>query len=411
MDVKGKVLALVSASLVACGTAQGIEEVPAGDLVFLDTPSGLQARSADSGEIEREVPGGKAAPGFEVLVSTSPEGSSTLVTRMIPEGKVLSSTIVEGEVAARVVTGDLVALADTAAAGESPYLPAPKSHTRIVIVDSSGDQRAYELAGNFEPEAFKVDGSELFMIEYLPALDPERYRVRRLRLHDGSVLPIGRLKLNAPGQMQGTGRTQALAPSGDELYTLYTQQLDAGHEAEEHLVGGDHDAEEHPDGGHAFVHLLNVAEGWAHCIDLPEVFASGRATASAIAVDPSGSRVFVADWTHGAVAVLNPNRVRVVDTAGISFGAPDATTFAAANGDRLYVAGDSDVVVLDSGTLELLDRWSFGDEITGMAMGDDRLYVSTVNEIVAVDPASGRRLVALDARGATGIEGVLATSR
>lgn len=401
MDIKTKVVALASAGLMACGTAQGIEDARAtGDLVFLATASGLQAVAADSGSIERELPGGRAAPGFEVLVSTVPEGSSTTVTRMSSAGEILSRTTVVGDVTARVVSDDLVALAGAGAAGETPYLPAPKLNTRIVILDASGAQRAYELTGNFEPEAFKVDGSELFMIQYLPALAPERYRVRRLHLADGAVRPIGRLKLNAPGQMQGTGRTQALSPWGDELYTLYTQQIDAGH-----------DAEDHPVGGHAFVHMLNLADGWAHCIDLPAVFASGSATASAIAVNPAGDRVFVADWTHGAVSALNPRRTRVIDTAGVSFGSSDATTFAVATRERLFVAGNSDLVVLDPRTFEVLDRWDFGGEITGMSVSDDRLYISTASEIVSVDAASGRRLARLDAHGATGIEGVLSVSR
>ena len=405
VDTKTKVLALASAGLMACGTARGLEGLPAtGDVVFLATPSGLQALATDSGSIERELPGGKAAPGFEVLVSSVPDGSFTKVTRLSPDGEILSRTMVEGDVTARVVTDDLVALGDAESSGETPYLPAPKLNTNIVILDDSGAQRTYRLSGNFEPEAFKVDGSELFMIQYLPALAPERYRVRRLRLDDGAVRPIGRLKLNAPGQMQGTGRTQALSPWGDELYTLYTQQIDAGHDA-------DHHAANDAVAGHAFVHMLNLADGWAHCIDLPAVFASGSATASAIAVNPAGDRVFVADWTHGAVSALNPRRARVIDTAEVSFGSSDATTFAVATPERLFVAGSSDVVVLDPRTFEVLDSWSYATEITGMSLSDDRLYVSTADEIVAVDPDSGASLATFDPHGAMGIEGVLPVSR
>jgi hypothetical protein len=323
---------------------------------------------------------------------------------MAPDGDILSRTLVEGDMTARVVTDDLVALADTESSGETPYLPAPKLTTNIVILDDSGAQRAYELSGNFEPEAFKVDGNELFMIQYLPALAPERYQVQRLRLRDGAVLPIGRLKSNAPGQMQGTGRTQALSPWGDELYTLYTQQIDAGHDP------GDHSADDAV-AGHAFVHMLNLADGWAHCIDLPAVFASGSATASAIAVNPAGDRVFVADWTHGAVSALNPRRARVIDTVDVSFGSSDASTFAVATLERLFVAGNADVVVLDPRTFEVLDRWTFGAEITGMTSSDDRLYVSTDSEIVSVDPMSGETLSTLDPHGATRIEGVLSSSR
>lgn len=403
MNVKTRAVALVSAGLVACGTAQGVDDARGGEVVLLTTATGLQAVSAASGAVERQIPSGVADPALSVLVSTRYGGAATTVTRLTPEGKVLSQVTVVGDVSARVVTGDLVALTDRVEPGTTPYLPAPKDKTRVVILDDSTSQREYSLSGNFEPEAFRVDGSELFMIEYIPALSPERYRVRRLRLDSGAIIPIGPLKLATPGQMQGTGRTQVMAPSGDEIYTLYTQQLDAGHGDENHA----------PEGDNAFVHVLNLRQAWTHCIDLPPVFAAGRATASAIAVNPWGSRLFVADWTYGAVAELNPRRVRVVDTADVAFGPEDETTFAAASNTLLYVAGNSSVVVIDPDTLEVVERWGFDEEITGLSLNSDgrRLYVSTASEVTAVDPATGTRVLSFRSGGATGIAGVVAPAR
>jgi hypothetical protein len=377
MNTRTKALSLLCAGLVACGTAegtQGTHQISNAKPVVLQAAGGLALVSPETGEVAKRIAGGVASPDRASFVSATSEGAESIVTRTTPAGKVVASYTVPRRLDVRVVSDDLVALTErpvpSHAHGTSPYLPEPKDRTFIVVLDADGTSREYMLGGNFEPEAFKVDNSELFMIEYIPAMAPERYQVRRLKLGSGAVKPIGRLKQGAPGQMQGTGRTQVMSPAGDELYTLYTQQLDAGHAGEEHA------AEEHDAKAHAFVHLLNLQGAWAHCIDLPSVFASGQATASALAVNTAGSRVYVADWTNGAVAEVNPRRVRVVKTVNVDFGAEDDSTFAAADANHLFVAGLQEVVVLDAESLEEIDRWTYEEEITGLSVVDDRLFVS-----------------------------------
>jgi hypothetical protein len=231
------------------------------------------------------------------------------------------------------------------------------------------------------------------MIEYIPALDPVEYRVRRLLLRSGRVVPIGRLKSAAPDQMQGTGRNQVYAPDGSELYTLYTQQHNGGHK---HSIGGPH----------AFIHLLNLQDSWAHCIDLPHSFGHGEATASAIALSPSGRYLYVADWTSGAVAKVEPGQIEVTAEALTDFGSPDEQTWAQATEDRLYVAGNSSIVVIESGTLEEIDRWSLDGEITGLRLSpnDKRLYAVVNDGIVALDASDGSILGSFPALDVDGIE-------
>ena len=396
--LKTRALALVATVAVGCGTAQGIEEPISSDAILVSTLRGIEAVSLGTGQVQRRIPEGIVSAEADRVVSTTTDGTSTRVTTMDLAGEVLSRATVEGNMLARVATDERVALTDRAGAGETAYLPAPKERTRVVVLDGDGTQREFELEGNFEPEAFKVSGTELFMIEYIPAMAPDRYRVRRLKLRSGDVVPIGRLKLNAPGQMQGTGRTQVLAPAGHELYTLYTQQPDAGHAGEAHAHGI----------GHAFVHVLNLDQAWAHCVDLPSVFASGHATASAIAVNPSGTRVFVADWTSGSVASLKPHKVRLATTVtGLDLGSEDDETFAAASSDRLYIAGNDSVVVLDANTLSLVDRWSVGAEIVGLELDDERLFVSTAESMIVLDLVNGRSLQSVPVDGTLGIEGVV----
>lgn len=395
MKVRSRAGAAVCAVLTACGTAQGLTEGAGGDLLFVATTAGVSAVSAETGRVARAIPGGVAAPDLDSVVATRFDGDTTEVTRSTLEGDVVSQTSIDGDVVARLVTGEEVALTDRAGAGETAYLPAPKPRTRVVVLSGDGSQREYDLEGNFEPEAFRVNGREIFMIEYIPAMAPERYRVRRLRLRDGAVRPIGRLKFAAPGQMQGTGRTQVLAPSGDELYTLYTQQPEAGHRATDSA------------GGDAFVHLLNLRQAWAHCIDLPSVFASGSASASAIAVEPSGTRLFVADWSNDAVAVVSPNKLRVIASGDVAFGTEDASTAADASWERLYVGGNDTIVVVDTATLEVVDRWAVGAEVNDVTLTDEILYVTTSEAVIEMDAATGRELGRVPVEGGTALQGVV----
>lgn len=391
------VLVILALGLAACGQAQSspAPRVAGPDeTLYVATDAGLTLVWAASGKVVTDVPGGVRAADNQALVSTQPRGATTLVTRVDPAGVELNTWSVPGNVVARVVSplGEQVALMD-AAPGSSTYAPEARERTRIVVAEVGSRTAEFDLQGNFEPEAFSFDGKELFLLEYIPALAPTRYRVRRLLLEKERVVPIGRLKTAAPDQMQGTGRAQVYSPWADELYTLYTQQDSAGHDAG--AFSGDH----------AFVHLLNLSGSWTHCIDLPHTFGHGDATASALAVSPDGRQLFVADWTSGIVAEADPEKGKVIETAEVPFGAADDRTFAAANDDRLFVGGGSEVVVLDSFSLEVVDRWAIGAEVTGLAVSEDgrRLYVSTSDEITTLLASDGEVESRVAVPGARGV--------
>ena len=390
-------LAMVAAVMAGCGAEAATpaqRSVPA-DVLMVPVDGGLDLVSAATGRVALSLSGGIASPDYSVLASTSPEGDETVVRTTDLSGAELASATVDGAMTARVVSpsGELVAVTEPPRAGTTAYVPAGRSTTRVAVVDGDGRASAFDLKGNFEPEAFSTDDRQLFLIEYIPARAPTRYRVRRLVLARGKVYPIGRLKTAAPGQMQGTGRTQVYSPYGNELYTLYTQQREAGHDGE-----GIH-------GEHAFVHLLNLDGGWTHCIDLPASFGSGTATASAVAITPDGADLFVVDWTQGIVADAQPSELRVVRRAAVDFGAPDERTYAQATSDRLYVAGGSEVVVLDTADLAEIARWPMRGEVSGLSLSDDagRLFVATPGAIDVVDAATGEMLHEIEAADALGV--------
>ncbi len=105
-------------------------------------------------------------------------------------GEPSSTARLHGELAVRVVSADgsRVALMAPPADGQEPWEPVPRSSTAIVVADAAGAEapQRYRLRGNFEPEAFSSDGGHLFLISYVPPLDPSAYRVASLDLALGS---------------------------------------------------------------------------------------------------------------------------------------------------------------------------------------------------------------------------------
>ena len=380
--------------LVACGpeaSPRAAVELPEpSGVLWLETNEGLAAVELPEGAVRMEVPNAVVGRDFTEIYSTRHGRGTTKLVRWDPEtAAVLTGMSIRGAFAPNVAgPGGQVALTEPRSEGATPWLPDGRMRTTVVIgTPDSGTERRYELAGNFEPEAFSTNGRRLYMIEYIPPSEPNRYRVRILNLRTGAVFPIGRLskELNkAPDQMRGTGRTQVFAPDGDELYTLYTRQ-------------GPNYAHGAPAGPsrrqtNAFIHLLNLEDGWAHCIDLPLPFGRGRATASSIDISPDGRELYVSDWTNGAVAIVDPAEVRVLRVAQLPLGDRDDRTFSAASGSGLlHVAGNDEVVTIDTSSLRVVDRWRMDGDVTGLRAAPDGsiVYVATADSIAMVDATMG----------------------
>ena len=191
--------------------------------------------------------------------------------------------------------GQRVVLGPPLTAGADAYHPGGRASTRLVVVDvANGSTRAYDVPGNVEPEAFGVGLPALFVIDHRPAKNPNYYRVASMGLDTGQVEPLlGPDKFPLSEDMSGTAREQVYAASGRQLYTLYAQPRDAD------LPGARYDWSE------SFVHVLDLAENWAYCVDLPESFGRGSAHSADITLDPDGASLYVADTRAGKLAVLD----------------------------------------------------------------------------------------------------------
>ena len=299
--------------------------------------------------------------------------------------------------------GGAVVLVSSDAASSSVGYPAPRATTDLLVARAGGRPERHELTGNFEPEAFSLDGARLFLVEYVPAEAPTGYQVRQLDLTTGRVGPVESVDI-APGTvMGGAARDHVMAGDGSRLYTLYS--VPAG--VPDGLHGTD------PSQGRAFLHVLDLDEGWAHCLLLPAPIGTDeRSMASGpLAISPDGATLAVVDTDldGGRSAVVE------VDTETLTTGpvheavGPRWPGAAALDGaGNLYVAGAGGrdrprVEVLDLHAGERRRGWSTATPVTAMSAQPGGTLVLAEPErgrVVVLRPGrEGGRSVVLPAEG------------
>jgi hypothetical protein len=341
-----------------------------------------------------------------VFAATRGEGgSTTLVTVDLRTGEQVGRARLAGAWTPRVVGpyGRLVAL--TPASGGAPPTGAPPGRARspILICSPEGERHRLELAGTIEPDAVSPDGGSLFVLEWLPATAPERYRVRMIDLPGGAAQPLlTRDKLPVPAgaeeEMRGEGRQAVLSPDREVLYTLYTHQADHQHTRD--LVAG------RPGGVHAFVHVLHLTLRWAYCLDLPDPFGHGPAAGHALALSPDGRRLLVVDLTGGRLAEADTESLTVTSVGPVPTGSGPASLAATAGRAMLAVGGL--VYAVERGSADATVVWKAGADIVGLGVdrAGTRLAVADAGGVTWVDLSSGTAAGRVPVDGLTGLVGV-----
>jgi hypothetical protein len=404
--------ALVSA-LAACTGAHPASptspsSAPRDDVLVLGTGSGPIVVDAANGSVVARDAGALASPdGSRLYTTSTSEGSTTIVTSDAISGRRLATTSIEGTLDTRVVSvsGRRAALMHPLPAGGDPWIPVPRSSTSITVVDPTGgsSRKTYELAGNFEPEAFSIDDRRLFLIEYLPAEAPTAYRVTFLDLATGSVQPVfGRF--NAPPErMPGIRLRQLFDPVTSQLYTLYSTEPSKA--VQNYWNGGYQEGQDL-----TFVHVLSLREGWAYCAGLPRRLWGEPAGAQAMVTSPDGRGLYIVDPIRGVISRMDTRTLKITQTRRVDLGPDPAARSSAsmsADGSTLYVgsAGEDAVFALDTQTMRVLDRWSMPAGVSDLALSADgaRLYAATSDQVVVVDAASGASLGTIPAVGVQSI--------
>jgi hypothetical protein len=368
------------------------------DVLALGTRDGTVIVGSSTGAVLSSRGSQLAAPdGSRLYATRRSEGSTTLETRDASTGLVLSTTRIPGTLAARAasLTGRAVAMLAPLPAGVDATYALPRSHTTIVVADPAGEHptRRYRLAGNFEPEAFSMDDSRLFLIQYLPAEAPTSYRVTSLDLRRGHLNPVfGRFK-SPPERMPGIRLAQVFDPTSEQLYTLYTNR--AAEHFHDHWAGSSGDREV------SFVHVLNLRAGWAYCAGLPRSLWGQPARAQAMSPSPDGRSLYIVDPMRERIAVMNTRTLEITRSERIELEPlqPGRTSAGiSVDGHTLFVGdGGSSLARIDTRTLEILGRWRLPGDVTGLAMSEDgaRLYAALGGAVAIVDTGSGEATTTL----------------
>jgi hypothetical protein len=394
-------LPVAALALAACTAQYGSNLPPAqpGGVLLLGSDDGVLSVDAATGSVVFDGHGVPTLGTWSQLFTTHTFGDATTVeARDSSSGEFLSSDQIPGRLAVRVASSDgsQVALMDPLPQGHSPWVPEPRAFSTIVVAYPTGIEEVarYRLKGNFEPEAFSSDGRSLFMIRFVPPTEPEAYRVARLSLVTGRVLPVNTGIKGLVETMSGTRLEQIASPNGTMLYTLYTTA--PASYADDTAPHGDHAA---------FVHTLSLDDAWAHCVGLPRALWNGDPQDQAMALSPSGRSLYVVDTSRGFVAVMDTRDPEMVREAPVELGMPEGgETHAVMTEDlQLVVASGPRVVSLDTATLEPVASWTMDGPVSALGLGPAGVYVATPGAIQVMDPASGRpvrsiRSPALDGR-------------
>jgi hypothetical protein len=376
---------IIGLTVPACGAPDG-RPAAADDLLYMRTNLGVAMVQAGAAAPAYHSVLAEPDPQWRTVVNRELVDSSTRLTAMVPTtNEQLWTREIPGSFVIKVVSPDarFVALApDT-----QRYYAKPEKSRVIVTGRDITAPISIELEGNFEPEAFSTDGSNLFVVQYRPATDPTTYQVRRLDLTTGQVHDVFTVDAELQQEMRGTARVQEMSPDGTRLYTLYTLKT--------------------PHGSHSFVHVLALDEMWAHCIDLPGDFLLDGEARAALGVSPDGETVYVADTRGGKLASLDAQDLQVrrwvsMDLASASRGA-DLTV--SVDGRSVLVASGSRLVAASASDLSMLGSWDLEERIRGIQSGADgrAVYVARDDDVVVIDLGLGKQIERFEPPGVTRI--------
>ncbi|MGW4637450.1 hypothetical protein ACWEN6_02925 [Sphaerisporangium sp. NPDC004334] len=368
-------------------------------IVYADVSARLAAFDAGTGTTlftaDRPVP----SADWRRLYTVSPAGD--LVTLDALTGEATARTTVPRGLIPRVVSSLGNAVALTPPPPASPYGRPGRSRTSVVVVAPDGGRkpRTVRLKGNFQPDGFTAVGDGLFVLQYLPAAAPESYKVKVYDLEHKALWPLSTrdkkpVPEDAEETMRGDGRAAVLDPVQQRLYTLYTHQPNHLHTRD--LLAG------RGTGVHAFVHVLDLNQRWAYCLDLPEPF--GRAQAAGHTLALSAGSLYVYEDGRGTLVRASTESLTIVGTATIgaspakgssaasaSAGTTAASVFASSEG-FVYLAAGPSLRAVDPHSLAVRREWRLPSPARGAVVtpGGDGVYVGVTDGVLRFDGGQGR---------------------
>ena len=254
----------------------------------------------------------------------------------------------------------------------------------VLVVDTQSGEAAHRVSldGNFEVDGLSNRGDSLFLIEYLPALNPDHYQIRLYDLAVRKLQDVVLVDKRAPDEvMAGEAREAVGSRDGRWLLTLYLRTK--GHSA--------------------FIHALNLNDKFTLCIDLPSGDGDMEKLKSySLALAPDGHTLYVANSELGLVARVNLNDLSVTNAARFeAAGAPllsnpqtTGRSVVSPDGKYLYFTDGAQAWAHQTGSA-VATVFDLSTPITSLGVSRDghRLYATTTDRLLRVfDAASGAAL-------------------
>ncbi len=367
-------------------------EVWTPELFFVRAQGQLTAYDMSNGQQRFALPPGVLSADGKRYMTVEPERSvarkDTVLQNLDPRtGSELNRFSIQGEWSLSGVShsGRWVAL--TRLAGESEkaaWTSTGKWNTDIEIVDANSGQVAHSihLDGNFQVETIAPSGDALFLIEHLPAINPDRYLIRlydlrQEKLQDGAL----RDKAARDEVMTGLAWDGVASPDGHWLLTLY---LNIKRNV-------------------AFVHTLDLLNKFPVCIDLP----SGNGNFDelkyyTLALSPDNHKLYAANAALGVVAVIDLDSRQVVrkvefqaTAAKYNSQSPTSRSVVSRDGKMVFFTSGWDVWALDTRAGKVQGPYQTGAKISdlGLSVDGKRLFAATESQgLLVFDAASGSPL-------------------
>jgi len=350
---------------------------------------------AASGEAQRTLPEGYISPDWSTLYQVAPVQDHTAVRAYdLASGRMLRETTVAGLYDAPVPADDprqsafspdgrWLALVGQATPAEQETWnetgkPPP---TRILVLDTAfrSPPRRVDLAGYFWFDALGPGGL-LYLIEVLDntAGHAPRYQVRRYDLTAGRLDEQPVADKREPGPVNGNRRVSTPSADGAWLYSLYTRDTEG-----------------------PFVHVLNLKDNYAVCVDLPLPVGGGEFESElmwSLVLSPDQRTLYAVNGALGQVAAINTEtfEVRSATLPRPAAQAPELTArigrwllpvaeakrlvaggaAVSPDGQTLYAVENEGLVSIATGNLTVQGRYMAGWPLSSLAVSanGDALY-------------------------------------
>jgi hypothetical protein len=327
----------------------------------LGTVTTLSAFNLASGELEREI----ELDGNWALAGLAPNGGWIALVR---------------------VTGDKE---------QQAWQAAGRWETHVQIVNTATGEPAHflNLEGNFEVETVSDDGQSLFMIQHLPAINPDYYLIRLYDLSEERLIADPLRSKTGEDIMAGYAWGGVASRDGRWLLTLY---LSTSRNV-------------------AFIHALDLKSKFPVCIDLPLGEGDFEALRHyTLALSADGQTVYAANPALGIVAEVSlgqgdffgvlrqaafaPSPMPDQSNEG---GAPAGRSVLSPDGSTLFFTNGAELWSYDTQAATVAIPIAAGRDIVGLNVTGDgqRLHVAHLDGTVSTFDTASNAAVDIAAAG------------